>query len=127
MTYRYRSGIEKSVLAILASTIAVLVVLLFVTFSGFFIYQPQALQIEVNRIVPITSYLEVDGKNFPLPEGLQVVEGGYKIENLTIKPSDYALGQGLHTINIIDLLTKEKFFSIEIEITGNLISVKSLK
>ncbi len=124
MAYRYRSGPEKAVLVVLGIAIFILGVLVFTTLSGFFIYQPLTIELKVNQTVPLTAYLEIDGKNWPLPEGLPITENGYRIETLAIDPAAYGLGQGWHTINIIDLITRQKLFSAEIEITGNLVSVK---
>lgn len=122
--YTYRTGAERSVMIILGLAIVLLATLVFTTLSGFLVYQPQTIQLEVNKVVPTTAYLEVDGKNWPLPEGLPAVDGGYRIDSLTINPSDYSLGQGWHTINIMDLITKQKLFSAELDVTGNLVSVK---
>ncbi|RLJ08469.1 MAG: hypothetical protein DRP12_00460 [Candidatus Aenigmatarchaeota archaeon] len=86
------------------------------SFSGYFIYQPRELRIEVNRIVPITCYLKIDGTNWPLKA--EVIGNGtaFNVTSLIINPVEYGLKPGNHTLQIIDLRTGQVYWKARLEL-----------
>ncbi|MEM5798725.1 MAG: hypothetical protein QXP39_01615 [Candidatus Aenigmatarchaeota archaeon] len=96
----------------------------YISLSGFLVYQtvpekPKNISIDVNMLVPITSYLKIDDMRWPLNATITDDGTAYNVTQIEINPSEYQIGYGNHTISIVDLRSGNIYFSAQLELTSD--------